>query len=1337
MKRHLATLAAAVALTIVAATAWAYWTSGSVPGGNGAAAASALNQGATPSVSAVGHTLTVSWTPGTLSSGQAVSGYLVKRYDAGTLAPQTILSACAGTVTATSCVESNVPNGSWKYAITPVFATNWQGLESAKSATAQVVVDPTAPVNAITLSSVTGGAFLSSGTVYYRGAAAGSLRVTNAVTDAGPGPASSQTSTLTGTSTGWTHTGSTVSTPSGGPYESNPFVWSAATTTSPQVTVTGRDADGNSAPTTLSMINDSTAPTASVSYPDGSSTGTSVTVTLSASDGGAGIETRLLQRASAALTGSTCGPFGSFATVAGGINPSSPVSDPVAQDYCYQYRYVIDDHVGNQQIATSASVVSVLPRTYVNTINTANGLVSYYRMGEATTSADSMAGTAGATLQSRNGEVGATWTKHASSNADAVLTDAGRLRKNGTSTGQSLYSASAQPATPNYTVEADVYVRSNLAGDMAGVVGRMDPSNANGTYYLVRYEQSGQKWVLYKRVNGSFDWLGESATQALTSLTTYRLALDMSGTTIRVLVDGVQLISATDSAISAAGRGGVLFGFGGAATTVTNLLGFHVDNFRISPPLIDSKSSNHGTWFGGATLGATGAIAGESNTAASFDGLNDFSTAARQISDDFSIEFWFKSTQGIGTGSDWSAGAGLVDASVPGAANDFGVSLRSDGRLVAGVGTPDVSIVSTSGGHNNGAWHHVVFTRTQSTGALALYVDGAAAGTATAHTAALTSPTSISFGRVLGGSNFFLGSLDEVVLYNTPLSGGTIASHYSLGSVGQDLVGPTGGSVDASGLVGTGSRYAASTTLSLVLAKGTDPSGVATTGNTLVRATATLASGSCGTFGTYTLIAGGTDPVSPKTDVVIDQACYKYRYVVLDTLNNAATYTSPDIKVDLTAPAAPSLAHTLFTNTWWPGSGATVYYRSAASSGSFSATATATDTVSGIASYGFPALGTNWTSTPGALGVNTYSWSGAPAAPGTQNVTATNNAAGTSSNSPFTLTVDDTAPSAGTVTPPNATQTSTTVSVAYTTGTDSGSGLGTRLLKRQSAPLTGTTCGTYGGWTTAATNPVSSPFSDTVTGGFCHRYQYLVSDNVGNQDTASSANVVAVSPVYADTVLATTGLYSYWRMGDAVGSTVMDEITATNNNGTYFNAPTRGVAGALPGDANTAVQFNGTNQYATAVRQLSGSFSLEIWVKSTQNYANNPACAQWNQGAGLIDAIVGPNGDDFGISMCSGKILAGVGSPDVTIVSSATYNDGSWHHVVFTRTQTSGAIALYVDGASVGTATGSTSALTSAANLNFGRSNSTQFYFAGTLDEAALYNTVLSPATVTSHYGAR
>ena len=183
-----------------------------------------------------------------------------------------------------------------------------------------------------------------------------------------------------------------------------------------------------------------------------------------------------------------------------------------------------------------------------------------------------------------------------------------------------------------------------------------------------------------------------------------------------------------------------------------------------------------------------------------------------------------------------------------------------------------------------------------------------------------------------------------------------------------------------------------------------------------------------------------------------------------------------------------------------------------------------------------------------------------------------------------------------------------------------------------------------------------------------------------------------------------------------------------------------GVAGAIAADSNTAVQFNGTDEYGTAARQISGNLSIEFWFKSTQNYSvdwGQPPCTYWWQGAGLIDADVSGSGNDFGISLCSGKVIAGVGgTPDISIATSGTYNNGAWHHVVFTRTQSSGAMALYVDGAAAGTATGSVNLLNSQSTLNFGRSAAGVQYFAGSMDEIALYTSVLSGATVSAHYAA-
>jgi hypothetical protein len=980
--RRLVTLGLALFLSVGTAEVWGYWTAGSVVGGAGASAAVTVNQGPTPTAVMAGQVATVSWAASTLSDGQPVGGYTVARYDATSLAPQTVGAGCAGTITATSCTEENVPAGSWKYAVTPVIGANWRGAESAKSNA--VTTDPVAPTNSISLSATGGAASLSGTTVHYRGSAAGSLRVTNAVSDAGSGPASSATGPLTGTATGWSHTPSTVSTPAGGPYESAPFTWGSSTTSSPGVAVTGRDVAGNTAVTNLGFVNDSTAPTAgTVSYVDGSTTGGTVSVSFTTgTDAGSGVGTRLLQRAAAPLSGTSCGTYGAFTTVTNGTNPTSPVVDSVSNGNCYKYQYVVSDRVGNQHTATSANVAhtpyaahwtfdqgtgtsapdssgngnhatlqagaswttgkvgpyavnltgatnsfvtapapvvdtgrsysvsawvkptnltgfrtvmsmdgnaispfylqvldgrfqfttrssdstasvatTVLGSTavvgtwyhvagvyddvahtitlyvngvsqgsaafsspwkangsttvgrakwnggsvdfysgaiddvrlegralgagevaalatdpkYADAVTSTSGLAGYWRLGEATTSSDAFAGFPGATLQSRAGEIGATWTKNGSSE-DAVLTISGRLRKSGIASYSSIYTTSAAPPSANYTVEADVHLASALTGDMAGVVGRFNTSNGIDTFYIARYQTNEQRWVLYAVVNGSWNWLGASGVQALTPGTSYRLSLAMSGTSIRMLVNGVEQVSAVDSSISAVGRGGVGLGLGPSATTVTDLTGLHLDNFQVTPPVADAAGTNPGFASGGLTFGATGAPHGEANTAATFDGVNDVVVvpdAAVHKPATVTVEAWVKPNAWIPnyasvatktSATTWSDGYGMF---------------ALNGGIAFWVNDDEANRVSTAA-LPAGTWSHVVGTYDGST--IKVYLNGALVQSL-AHSAPLTHSSSpLLIGNAVGAGNFhWAGSLDEVAVYSRALTAAEVAQHYAAG----------------------------------------------------------------------------------------------------------------------------------------------------------------------------------------------------------------------------------------------------------------------------------------------------------------------------------------------------------------------------------------------------------------------------------------------------------------------------------------------------------------------------------------------------------------------------
>lgn len=383
-------------------------------------------------------------------------------------------------------------------------------------------------------------------------------------------------------------------------------------------------------------------------------------------------------------------------------------------------------------------------------------------------------------------------------------------------------------------------------------------------------------------------------------------------------------------------------------------------------------------------------------------------------------------------------------------------------------------------------------------------------------------------------------------------------------NVVKDDVGPSGGSIDATGLSGTGSRYSRSLTLSVAFAPGADGgAGLAVSGAQLLRASATLSSsgladGSCGVFGAFTQV-GADDPATPKSDVVpADRTCYRYQYVVSDKVGNQTAYLSPEIKLDATAPTAPALSFSVLTNAFWSGAGTTVFYRPGASSGGFQVTATSADTTAGIADYNFPAFPSGWASSSAGANARNYGWSLAnPTAPsGAQTVTSTNNAGGTASSS-FTATPDATLPSGGTITYTNGYVSTTTLSVAHTKGTDTLSGLNTSsgIIERADATLAAGVCGTFGSFALAAANPLT-PVSLAVTTANCYMYRYLISDNVGNQGTYVSASVAKVDTVAPTNALSLTGAVNasmtsstiYYR-GNVAGSFKIVDAVADATSG--------------------------------------------------------------------------------------------------------------------------------------------------------------------------------------------
>jgi hypothetical protein len=89
-----------------------------------------MPDGSKPAGAVANRSVTVSWSAVSLPGGAAGS-YTVRRYTTGG-ALQSIGASCSGAVAATSCVETAVPPGTWRYTVAPRVG-NWVGAEGALS----------------------------------------------------------------------------------------------------------------------------------------------------------------------------------------------------------------------------------------------------------------------------------------------------------------------------------------------------------------------------------------------------------------------------------------------------------------------------------------------------------------------------------------------------------------------------------------------------------------------------------------------------------------------------------------------------------------------------------------------------------------------------------------------------------------------------------------------------------------------------------------------------------------------------------------------------------------------------------------------------------------------------------------------------------------------------------------------------------------------------------------------------------------------------------------------------------------------------------------------------
>lgn len=182
---------------------------------------------------------------------------------------------------------------------------------------------------------------------------------------------------------------------------------------------------------------------------------------------------------------------------------------------------------------------------------------------------DTFTDTAGVTLASHTGELGATWAKGSPAPNNAVITSAGRVRMGGATSG--YYYASGTPASAEYDVECDLYVASKSG--QHGIAGRL--STSADTCYRARLDASNNLMLFEKVVAGTNTQLSSTA-KTYTIGNTYAIKLEIRDAAKKVFQDGVEVTSSADNAITSAGTAGIRFG---SITGASDSNGVHHDNF--------------------------------------------------------------------------------------------------------------------------------------------------------------------------------------------------------------------------------------------------------------------------------------------------------------------------------------------------------------------------------------------------------------------------------------------------------------------------------------------------------------------------------------------------------------------------------------------------------------------------------------------------------------------------------------------------------------------------------------------------------------------------------------
>lgn len=192
----------------------------------------------------------------------------------------------------------------------------------------------------------------------------------------------------------------------------------------------------------------------------------------------------------------------------------------------------------------------------------------------------------------------------------------------------------------------------------------------------------------------------------------------------------------------------------------------------------------NGTYVNGVTLGTAGAPIDDADTAATFDGVDDYVTFGSSpviVLFPYTLELWLKISDRTGQLGSWVFFSQAPNPIAGSGSTPKGWVTGSDvgdpGKLVWDSITSTVRV-------DDSAWHHVVLTaQSAAAGQQTLYIDGVSQGTGTA--SALRGNELLlghpDYQSAAFSWHYWVGSLDEFAYYSYVITAARVLAHNSAG----------------------------------------------------------------------------------------------------------------------------------------------------------------------------------------------------------------------------------------------------------------------------------------------------------------------------------------------------------------------------------------------------------------------------------------------------------------------------------------------------------------------------------------------------------------------------